>query len=151
MVRLDASETKQITHAIRMAACNAETILARALDGHDARAGTGVRAHPRGPSHPTGDIHPGPGQLLIRLDPLTAPRRTQAMAALRTGSTRPDAPIPAPIHLRYEVKPHPPCYAFVIVEQTAIVLPIRCMGRIIDGHTLPSTGSVGGIILRSNR
>jgi hypothetical protein len=30
MVRLDA-ETKQITHAIRMAAYNTETILARAL------------------------------------------------------------------------------------------------------------------------
>ena len=30
MVKLD-TETKLITHAIRMAACNAETILARAL------------------------------------------------------------------------------------------------------------------------
>ena len=38
MVRLDA-ETMQITHAIRMAACNAETTLARALNGHYARAG----------------------------------------------------------------------------------------------------------------
>src|SRR5450755_567354 len=33
MVRLD-TETKQITHAIRMAAYNAETTLARALNGH---------------------------------------------------------------------------------------------------------------------
>jgi hypothetical protein len=33
MVRLYA-ETKQITHAVRMAAYNAETALARALDGH---------------------------------------------------------------------------------------------------------------------
>ena len=32
MVNLDA-ETKLITHAIRMAACNAETLLARALHG----------------------------------------------------------------------------------------------------------------------
>jgi hypothetical protein len=38
MVRLDA-ETKQITHAIRMAAYNAETALARALHGYYARAG----------------------------------------------------------------------------------------------------------------
>ena len=38
MVLLDA-ETKQITHAIRMAAYNAETTLARALAGHYARAG----------------------------------------------------------------------------------------------------------------
>jgi hypothetical protein len=30
----------------------------------------------------SGDISPGPGQLFIRLDPLTAPRRTQALAAL---------------------------------------------------------------------
>ena len=36
MVRLDA-ETKQITHAIRMAAYNAETAPARALDGHYAK------------------------------------------------------------------------------------------------------------------
>src|SRR5207344_1081397 len=38
MVKLDA-QTKLITHAIRMAAYNAETILARALNGHYARAG----------------------------------------------------------------------------------------------------------------
>jgi len=30
----------------------------------------------------SGDIRPGPRELLIRLDPLTAPRRTQALAAL---------------------------------------------------------------------
>ena len=39
MARLDA-ETKQITHAIRMAAYNAETALARALDGHYAAPAT---------------------------------------------------------------------------------------------------------------
>ena len=33
------TETKLITHAIRMAACNTETILARALNGRYARAG----------------------------------------------------------------------------------------------------------------
>ncbi len=37
-VRLE-TETKLITRAIRMAACNAETILARALRGHYARVG----------------------------------------------------------------------------------------------------------------
>jgi hypothetical protein len=46
MVRLD-TETKQITHAIRMAAYNAETTLARALDGRR----RGLRPHPRGPHH----------------------------------------------------------------------------------------------------
>src|SRR5580693_6690629 len=81
MVRLDA-ETKQITHAIRMAACNAETALARALDGHYARAGDEAYALIREALTVSGDIIPGNGELLIRLDPLTAPRRTQALAAL---------------------------------------------------------------------
>jgi len=48
MVRLEA-EVKQITHAIRIAACNAETTLARALDGHYARAGDEACADPRSP------------------------------------------------------------------------------------------------------
>ena len=108
MVRLDA-ETKQITHAIRMAAYNAETILARALDGHYARARDEAYALIREALATSGDIHPGPGQLLlIRLDPLTAPRRTQAMAALcdqlnQAGCTYPGTDLT----LRYEVKPHP--------------------------------------------
>ena len=107
MVRLDA-ETKQITHAIRMAAYNAETILARALDGHYARARDEAYALIREALATSGDILPGPGQLLIRLDPLTAPRRTQAIAALcdqlnQAGCTYPGTDLT----LRYEVKPHP--------------------------------------------
>ena len=96
MVRLDA-ETKQITHAIRMAAYNAETALARALDGHYARAGDEAYALIREALTTSGDIHPGNGELLIRLDPLTAPRRTQALAALCDQLTASPAPaIPAP-------------------------------------------------------
>jgi hypothetical protein len=106
MVRLDA-ETKQITHAIRMAAYNAETILARALDGHYARARHEAYALIREALATSGDICPGPGQLLVRLDPLTAPRRTQALAALceqlnQAGCTYPGTDL----LLRYEVKLH---------------------------------------------
>jgi hypothetical protein len=106
MVRLDA-ETKQITHAIRMAAYNAETILARALDGHYARARDEAYALIREALATSGDICPRPGQLLVRLDPLTAPRRTQALAALceqlnQAGCTYPSTDL----LLRYEVKPH---------------------------------------------
>jgi transposase len=106
MVRLDA-ETKQITHAIRMAACNAETILARGLDGHYARARDEAYALIREALAASGDICPGNGQLLIRLDPLTAPRRTQALAALceqlnQAGCTYPGTDL----LLRYEVKLH---------------------------------------------
>ena len=96
MVRLDA-EIKQITHAIRMAAYNAETTLARALDGHYARAGDEAYALIREALTASGDISPGNGELLIRLDPLTAPRRTQALAALCDQLTAARPAIPAPI------------------------------------------------------
>ena len=107
MVRLDA-ETKQITHAIRMAAYNAETTLARALDGHYARAGDEAYALIREALTASGDIIPGHGQLLIRLDPLTAPRRTQALAALCDQLSQAQACYPGTdLVLRYEVKSHP--------------------------------------------
>ena len=107
MMRLEA-EIKQITHAIRMAAYNAETTLARALDGHYARAGDEAYALIREALAASGDIHPGDSELLIRLDPLTAPRRTQALAALcdqlnQTASRYPGTDLV----LHYEVKPHP--------------------------------------------
>jgi transposase len=107
MVRLEA-EVKQITHAIRMAAYNAETTLARALDGHYARAGDEAYALIREALTTSGDICPGNGQLLIRLDPLTAPRRTQALAALSDQLNQAQACYPGTdLVLRYEVKPHP--------------------------------------------
>ncbi len=107
MARLDA-ETKQITHAIRMAAYNAETALARALDGHYARAADEAYALIREALTVSGDIRPGPGELLIRLDPLTAPRRTQALAALCDQLTAVGARYPGTdLILRYEVKSHP--------------------------------------------
>jgi transposase len=107
MMRLEA-EVKQITHAIRMAAYNAETTLARALNGHYARAGDEAYALIREALTASGDIIPGHGELLIRLDPLTAPRRTRALAALcdqlnHTASRYPGTDLV----LRYEVKPRP--------------------------------------------
>jgi hypothetical protein len=106
MMRLEA-EVKQITHAIRMTAYNAETTLARTLDGRYARAGDEACALVREALTASGDIHPGDSELLIRLDPLTAPRRTQALAALcgqlnQTASRYPGTDLV----LRYEVKPH---------------------------------------------
>ena len=83
MVRLD-TETKLITHAIRMAAYNTETILARALNGGYARAGDEAYALIRealtpaatsspqtAPCHPPGPAirtppHPRPGRPLRR-------------------------------------------------------------------------------------
>ena len=72
MVKLD-TETKLITHAIRMAACNTETILARALNGRYARAGDEAYALIREALHTSGDITIRVSVLHIRLDPLSAP------------------------------------------------------------------------------
>jgi transposase len=107
MMRLDA-ETKQITHAIRMAAYNTETTLARHLDGHYARAEDEAYALIREALAGSGDIHPSSSQLLVRLDPLTAPRRTQALAGLceRLSAARTRYP-GTDLVLHYEVKPHP--------------------------------------------
>jgi Transposase protein len=90
-----------------MAACNAETTLARALDGHYAPARNEAYALIREALAASGDIRPSPGQLLIRLDPLTAPRRTQALAALCDQLTAIGACYPGTdLVLRYEVKDH---------------------------------------------
>jgi hypothetical protein len=107
MVRLE-SEVKQITHAIRMAGYNAETTLARALGAYYARADDEAYALIRETLAASGDIVPGHGELLIRLDPLTAPRRTQALAALCDQLTQARARYPGTgLVLRYQAKPHP--------------------------------------------
>ena len=106
MVRLD-TETKLITHPIRMAAYNAETILARALDGCYSRAGDEAYALIREALTTSGDIIPD-GQIVhVRLDPLTAPRRTRALACLcdQLNATRTIFP-GTKLTLRYAVKEH---------------------------------------------
>ena len=106
MVRLD-TETKLITHAIRMAAYNTETILARALNGAYARADDEAYALIREALTTSGDIIPGPAGLTIRLDPLSAPRRTRALAALCKQLTATATKYPGTgLTLRYEVKEH---------------------------------------------
>ena len=106
MVRLD-TETKLITHAIRMAARNAETILARALHSHYARAGDEAYALIREALTTSGDITLRGSVLNVRLDPLSAPRRTRALVALceqlNTAATRYPG---TRLTLHYEVKEH---------------------------------------------
>ncbi len=115
-----SSAAKQITHAIRMAAYNAETTLARALHGPCARAGDEAYALIREALTTSGDICPGNGQLLIRLDPLTAPRRTQALAVLCDQLTAAGARYPGTgLALRYEIKPD-------FGHKSALVI---CVGR----------------------
>ena len=107
MVRLD-TETKLITHAIRMAAFNAEVMLARALHRHYARAGDEAAALIREALHASGDIIPGDSVLTVRLDPLSAPRRTRALAALCAQLNQTATRYPGTgLTLRYEVKDRP--------------------------------------------
>ncbi|MGO9187446.1 MAG: putative transposase [Streptosporangiaceae bacterium] len=107
MVKLD-TETKLITHAIRMAACNTETILARALNSCYARAGDEAYALIREALHASGDITISGTTLHIRLDPLSAPRRTRALAALCEQLNTTPATYPGTtLTLHYDVKEHP--------------------------------------------
>ena len=106
LVRLD-TETKLIAHAIRMSAYNAETILARALNGAYARADDEAYALIREALTTSGDIIPADATLTIRLDPLSAPRRTRALAALCKQLTATATKYPGTgLTLRYEVKEH---------------------------------------------
>jgi transposase len=107
MMRLD-TETKLITHAVKMAAFNTETTLARALNGHYARAADEAYALIREALTASGDIIPGPGTLTIRLDPLSAPRRTRAIAAICDQLNATQTTYPGTgLTLRYEIKNHP--------------------------------------------
>ena len=107
MVKLD-TETKLITRAIRMAACNTETILARALNGRYSRAGDEAYALIREALHASGDITIRGSTLHIRLDPLSAPRRTRALTALCEQLNTTLATYPGTtLTLHYDVKEHP--------------------------------------------
>ena len=91
------TEVKQITHAIRMTAYNAETALARAPHRHDAGAGDEACALIRGALTASGDVHIAPGEPLIRLDPLYAPGGLRPKPASAASSPPPAPATPAPI------------------------------------------------------
>ena len=106
--RLLDEERKLITHAIRMSAYNAESILARMLNGHYARAEDEARALIREAFTLSGDINVRDGQLHVRLDPATAPRRSRALAALCQQLTDTEPTYPGTdLTIVYSVKHHP--------------------------------------------
>ena len=105
-VRLE-TETKLITHAIRMAACNAETILAPALHGTTPAPATGLRPHPRSPHHQR--RHP-PATRPCTCGSTRSPRPAapRALAALCAQLNDTQTRYPGTtLTLRYEVKEHP--------------------------------------------
>lgn len=106
--RLLEEERKLLTHAIRMAAYNAESTLARMLAPHYARADDEARALLREAFTLTGDIQIHHGQLHVRLDPATAPRRSRALAALAQQLTATETTYPGTdLKIVYSVKDQP--------------------------------------------
>lgn len=80
-VRL-APERKRIHDAIRMATYNAESTLARLLSPHYARADDEARTLLREAFRTPADLQIVGDELHVRLHPLSAPRRTRAIAGL---------------------------------------------------------------------
>ncbi len=75
-------ERKRIHDAIRMATYNAESALARLLASHYARADDEARSLLREAFGASADLEVVGNELHVRLDPLSAPRRTAAIAGL---------------------------------------------------------------------
>jgi transposase len=101
-------ETKLITHAIRMAAYNAESTLARMIRPHYARAEDEARALLREAMTLSGDLQINGQTLHLRLDPASAPRRSRALAALCAQLTATETLYPGTqLKIAYCVKGHP--------------------------------------------
>jgi hypothetical protein len=80
-VRIDV-ERKRIMDAIRMATYNAESSLARLLAPHYARAEDEARSLLREAFRTSADLAVNGATLHVRIEPLSAPRRTRAIAGL---------------------------------------------------------------------
>ncbi|MHB2024457.1 MAG: putative transposase [Mycobacteriales bacterium] len=101
-------ERKLVTHAIRMAAYNAESALARLLRPHYARAEDEVRALLREAFTLSGDIEVIGTELHVRLDAASAPRRSRALAGLCAELTATETVYPdTELRLVYSVKGYP--------------------------------------------
>ena len=103
------TQTKLLTHAIRMAAFNTITALARAVvtDTGYSRARDEAHTFIRHALLSSGDLDPGPRTLTVRLDPMPTPRATAALAELCDQLTATGTYYPGTnLQLRYQVKPH---------------------------------------------
>jgi hypothetical protein len=103
-------QTKLISHAIRIAAFNTATTLARAIRVHTGYARANHEAHAliRQALSGSGDIDPDDGSLTVHLDPLPTARATAAIAQLCEHLTSTQTCYPGTdLLLRYEVKTRP--------------------------------------------
>lgn len=103
------TETKLITHAIRMAAYNTMTALARTIKTGTGYARADHEAHTllRTALTGSGDLNPTTGILHVHLDPLPTPRATTAIAELCQHLNDTHTIYPGTdLELHYSVKPH---------------------------------------------
>jgi hypothetical protein len=103
-------QTKLITNAIRIAAFNTATTLARAIRVHTGYARANDEAHAliRQALTGSGDIDPHDGVLTVRLDPLPTKRATTAITELCEHLTATHTRYPGTdLILRYKVKVQP--------------------------------------------
>lgn len=106
--RLLDDERKLITHAVRMAAYNAESTLARTLRPYYARAEDEARALLREAMTLSGDLEVRADTLHVRLDPASAPRRSRALNALCRELTTTETTYPGTdLKIHYTVKDAP--------------------------------------------
>jgi prepilin-type processing-associated H-X9-DG protein len=106
--RLLDTETKLLTHACRIAAYNTESALARLIAPHYARANDEARSLLREALTSAGDLHLADGHIHVTLNPLSAPRRTRALAAICQLLNDTETLYPGTnLVLSYTVKPHP--------------------------------------------
>ena len=102
-------ETKLLTHAVKIAAFNTTTTIARAIRLHTsyARANDEAVTLARKVLTHTGDIDPRvDGELIIRLDPMPTRRETAAVAELCKHLTATETRFPGTDRiLRYQIKP----------------------------------------------
>ncbi len=106
--RLLETERKLLTHAIRMSAYNSESALARLLRPHYSRGDDEARALLREAFTLPGDLQIIGHTLHVRLDPASAPRRSNALAALCVDLTDTATRYPGTdLILNYSVKGHP--------------------------------------------
>jgi hypothetical protein len=101
-------ERNLLTHAIRMATYNAESALARILGIGGYFPMDEARALLREAFNAPGDLEVVRNTLCVRLDPLSAPRRTRALEALCEELTAAESRYPGTdLLLRYSVKDAP--------------------------------------------
>ena len=104
------TQTKLISHAIRIAAFNTATTLARDVRIHTGYARANHEAHTlvRQALTGSGDIDPHDNTLTVRLDPLPTQRATTAITQLCEHLTATKTRYPGTnLTLHYEVKTHP--------------------------------------------